>query len=101
LEREKAMTYTDQVALSAEAMFFGGEPTRVLTCEHSASSYGVPVLVIHGDDGEHVFGPGDVIPHGLTWQGELTAKQYVAGHIVHQPELLDERYVQRFVAAHN
>lgn len=34
--------------------------TLVLTTEHSASSYGVPVLLIDGEP----YGPGDLTPYG-------------------------------------
>ncbi|MFZ2358724.1 MAG: hypothetical protein WA040_05215 [Anaerolineae bacterium] len=36
--------------------------TITLTTAHSASSYGVPVLVIDGD----VYGPDDLLPNGQT-----------------------------------
>ena len=36
-------------------------PDATLTTEHSASSYGQPVLVIEGE----AYGPGDVLPNGM------------------------------------
>lgn len=54
-------------------IYRSAEGAAVLTTEHAASSYGVPVLVVGGE----AYGPGDALPSGFP-AGDLV-RRFVNG----------------------